>query len=69
MVLDCGPNGDMVYVIVLVPPLAEDVIVPVFPPLHKGATKLALVNATAVGWVTFTTVVLVQPFTSVPVIV
>ena len=69
MVLDCGPNGDIVYVIVLVPPLAEDVIVPVFPPLHKGSTKLALVNDKTVGWVTVTAVVLVQPFTSVPVIV
>ena len=49
MVLDCGPNGDMVYVIVLVPPLAADVIVPLLSPLHKGSTKLALVNDKTVG--------------------
>ena len=35
--------------IVPVPPLAADAIVPVFPPLHNGSTKLALVNNTGVG--------------------
>ena len=52
-----------------VPPLADELIVPLLPPLQLGATKLALLNDTAVGWVIETTVVVLQPLTSVPVIV
>ena len=59
----------MVYVIVPVPPLADELIVPLLFPLHNGATKLALVNDTTVGCVTFTTVSVVHPFTSVAVTV
>ena len=59
----------MVYVIVPVPPLAAELIVPLLFPLHKGSTNVALVKLIVAGWVTLTTVWLVQPFTSVPVIV
>ena len=52
-----------------VPPLADELIVPLLPPLQLGSTKLALANVTKVGCVIFTTVSVVQPFTSVPVTV
>ena len=47
--LDCGPSGVMVYVMVPVPPLAAELMVPLLLPLHKGSTNVALVNVTALG--------------------
>ena len=68
MVFDCGPNGVMVYVTGPTP-VADAVIVPLLLPLHKGCVKLALVKEGATGVAGVIDVVLVQPFTSVTVMI
>ena len=69
VVLLCGPKGEIVYVLVPVPPVATEAIVPFALPLHKGATNEAEVNVKAAGCVMATVVVRVQPLASVPVMV
>jgi hypothetical protein len=62
---DCGPNGAMVYV---GEPVADTVMVPLLLPLHNGCVKIALLKVGPTGVAGVIVVVLVQPFTSVTVI-
>ena len=64
-----GPAGNMLKPIGPVPPLPLTLAVPSQPGVQLGSVLAVIFTSTALGSVTFTTVVLVQPFTSVPVIV
>ena len=59
--------GDIEYVIVPVPPLADTTTLPLLPPLQLTFVTVGLPKLMAVGCVTCAVVVLVQPFASVAV--